>query len=123
MDDFRWLNPSQPQTLQTAVMLAYLNSFIALISVGALGAVSGLGAPVIFLAAIGQAAGGVGVANEKKWGYLLAVGACSVLCLARLIFVMRTGIDLSLIGLMFSGALLALLLHEQSRAYQKIWFR
>ena len=104
-------------------MLAYFNSLFALLSAGFLGAVSGLGSPIIFLAAVAQAAGGAGVANEKKWGYLLAVGACAVLCLARLIVVMRSGIDLSLIGLMFSGALLALLLHEQSRAYQKIWFR
>jgi hypothetical protein len=123
MDNFRWMNPSQPQTLQSAVMLAYLNSIFALLSVGFLGSISGLGAPIIFIAAAGQAAGGVGVANEKTWGYLLAIGACSVLTFARLIVVLKSGIDLSLIGLMFSGALLGLLLHEQSRSYQKIWFR
>lgn len=124
MDDFRWLNPSQPQTLQSAVMLAYLNAVFALLSIGYLGSVSGLGAPIVFLAAAGQAAGGAGVANEKNWGYLLAVAACSVLALTRLIVVVRTGVfNLSLVGLMFAGALLALLLHEQSRSYQKIWFR
>lgn len=124
MDDFRWLNPSQPQTLQSAVMLAYLNSVFALLSVGFLGAASGLGAPIVFLAAAGQAAGGAGVANEKNWGYLLAIASCGVLALTRLIVVVRRGFfDLSLIGLMFTAALLALLLHEQSRSYQKIWFR
>lgn len=124
MDNFRWLNPSQPQTLQTAVMLAYLNSVFSILSIGWLGSVSGLGAPIVFLAAAGQVAGGAGVANEKNWGYLLAIASSGVLTLTRLIVVLRTGIfNLSLIGLMFAIALMALLLHEQSRSYQKIWFR
>ena len=124
MEQIRWLNPSHPQTLQFGVMLAYLNSVFSLLSLGFLGAASGLGAPLVFLALAGQGVGAVGVANEKNWGYLLAVTACSVLAFARLLIVLRNDIfSLNLIGLMFAGAILALFLHEQSRSYQKIWFR
>lgn len=123
MDDFRWLNPSHPQPLQTAVMLAYINSVFTLLNLNFLGVVSSLGLPIVFLAAAGQAAGGIGTANEKKWGYRLAIASCGVLVLARLLVVLRVGINFSIIGLMFAGALFALLLHKQSRDYQKIWFR
>ena len=123
MNEYRWLNPSHPQTLQTAVMLAYLNSVFTILNINFLGVVSEFGAPLLFVVAAAQAAGGFGVANEKKWGYLLAVSACALILLARFIVVVKVGIDLSIIGLMFSGALLALLLHKQSRDYRKIWFR
>ena len=104
-------------------MLAYLNSVFALLALSRLGAASGLGGAVIFIAVAGQAAGAVGVANEKKWGYTLALVSVSVLAFARLLVVFRTGFNLTIVSLMFTLAVLALLLHEQSRQYQKIWFR
>jgi len=104
-------------------MLAYLNSVFALLNLGFLGAASGLGGATIFIAVAGQAAGAVGVANEKKWGYALALVSVSVLAFARLLVVLRLGFNLTIVSLMFTLAVLALLLHEQSRQYQKIWFR
>ena len=115
----RWFNQSQPQTLQMGVMLLYINAgFLVL-----WGAVLH---PLGLVLVAGLAAGGFGIANEKRWGYQVAVGAAIVnLALP----VMLGGLDAVLdnfgvlISLMFDVALVALLLHPQSREYQKIWFR
>jgi hypothetical protein len=72
----------------------------------------------------GLAVGGYGIANEKKWGYAVAVGA-AVLQVVMLIAVAGSdvlGFPL-LLNLVFDGALVALLLHPQSRDYQRIWFK
>ena len=63
-----------------------------------------------------------GIANERKWGYGLGVG------MAFAPFVLRVMYGGSLLGadiitLLFEIALIALLLHPQSRDYQRIWFK
>ena len=77
---------------------------------------------VSFAGLVGSAVAAFGIANEKRWGYNLAliVSAAEVLALLRIIF----GYDADgfFLSLMFSVALVALLLHPQSREYQKIWF-
>ena len=119
METRRWTNPSQPQTLQIAVFLLYANAVLGLL----LGNVLNVwGALIGVLSLAGFAAGGFGIANEKKWGYQLAVAvACAeALTIVYLIFDGRVGG--ATISLMFSVALVALLLHPQSRDYQRIWF-
>jgi hypothetical protein len=111
MQSRQWTNPSQPQTLQIAVFLLYINAFFAVLSL------SGVG---ILLAAGGVGAG-YGIANERKWGYGLG------LAMAFLPFVLTLLAGHSLLGtglvtLAFEIALVALLLHPQSRNYQRIWF-
>ncbi len=75
---------------------------------------------------VGLAAGGFGIANEKKWGYTLAVvgrgrpGRAALF--ARSGFGRLTNISV-LISFMFDAALVALLLHPMSRDYQRIWFK
>jgi hypothetical protein len=98
----RWLDRTQPQTLMMATILMYINAALAIID----GAVLfPIGAALV----AGQVAAGWGIANEKKWGYWLGVALVSL--------------QLAFIVLYFSfGALLALLLHPQSRSYRKIWF-
>ena len=119
MQQRRYLNPSQPQTLQIAVMLLYLNAAFWVLNMVLAGAFP-LWAILIM---VGQAAAGYGIANERKWGYALGI-AVSVLP-----FVLRfldSGDPLSgtnIISLMFEVALVALLLHPQSREYQRIWFK
>ena len=77
-------------------------------------------------AASAWASAAFGIANEKKWGYGLAVAA-AVLQVA--VHLPRLGIGGALtnfnplLSLMFDGALVALLLHPMSRNYQRIWFR
>ena len=116
METRRWTNPTQPQTLQIAVFLLYINAvFTALFG--------GLGSLIGLVLVAGGAGAGFGIANEKRWGYNLG------LAMAFLPFVLRIAFNGvgsifggDLISLMFEIALVALLLHPQSRDYQKIWF-
>ena len=121
METRRWTNPSQPQTLQIAVFLLYANAVLGLLLGNILFA---YGILIGFASVIAFGAGGFGIANERKWGYSLAV-AVSVLSVVALIAliglfdVLRSG---AVLTLMFDVALVALLLHPQSREYQRIWF-
>ena len=124
MDEIRWFNPSQPDTLRNAVFLGYLEAVLTLLRLGSLSALSNIPAPILFLACAAMAAGSVGCASERKAGYALAVGGTSVAVLAYAIQVLRAAsFTFALIPFMFAGALLWLLLHEQTRAYQRVWFR
>jgi len=121
METRRWTNPSQPQTLQIAVFLLYANAVLSLLLgniLFAYGFLIGFGSVVAF------GAGGFGIANERKWGYTLAVAVSilsvvALVALVGLLDVLRGG---AVITLMFDIALVALLLHPQSRDYQRIWF-
>ena len=118
----RWVNNTQPQTLQIAVFLLYLNAFFELIGREW---VVPLGLALI----AGQVAAGHGIANEQKWGYGVGVAMAFVPLVLRVaiagpIGLLGSGGNLaSLMSLMFEIALIALLLHPQSRDYQRIWFR
>jgi hypothetical protein len=118
MRDYRWFNQSQPQTLQTAVILLYFEGVLGLLRLAAI--FGGI------LVCVAMVVGAFGVANDKKWGYGLALAAAIVdVALILLIFGPVTALtNLSLIiPLMVGGALVALLLHPMSRSYQRIWFR
>jgi len=114
VEERRFLNQAQPQTLFIATLLLYINAFFDLITFW----------PILMLFGVALAAGGYGIANEKKWGYGLAVGV-AVLRVALLF--MLYGLDVLdfpiILTLMFDGALVALLLHPESRDYQRIWFK
>lgn len=115
MNDLRWFNPSQPQTLVIGVLLLYINAFFAIFQ-GAFG----------LLFAIGFVAGGAGIASEKKWGYSVGVATAVAQVAVLVLFVGLLdllGSAQGLIRLLFDGALVALLLHPMSREYQRIWFR
>lgn len=95
-------------------MLCYITAIFGLVWLF-YGATIGL-VPVVL------AVGGYGVANERRWGYWLAVVA-AILNLLSVLAVLG-GISLSfLLNLLFAGILVALLLHPQSRHYQRIWFK
>ena len=117
MQTRRWIDPSQPQTLQIAVFLLYAQAVVALLFGQYLDA-------VIFFVIIAGVGAGYGIANEQKWGYGLG------LLVAIFPFVYRIAtIDLAhvfsvgVVELMFEVALVALLLHPQSREYERIWFK
>jgi hypothetical protein len=120
VNERRFFNPHQPQTLQFAVILCYIDAASGLI----FGVVTRSVFVAIFII-LGLAVGGFGTANEKKWGYGLAVVAAVVQVLALLaIFGASTFTSFSpLLSFMFDAALVALLLHPMSRDYQRIWFR
>ena len=120
MNEYRWFNPHQPQTLQTAVIFCYLSAVFGLL----FGVVASSIIVMLFII-VGLAAGGFGIANEKRWGYVLAVSAASLQVLMMLlIFRGRVISDINvLISFVFDVALVALLIHPMSRDYQRIWFK
>jgi hypothetical protein len=111
----RFLNQYQPQTLVIGTLFCYIDA-----AFGLLGSLH----PVLLLIYAGLAVGGYGIANEKKWGYGCAVAA-AIGQVAVLILVAGSQVfEFPLIiTLMFDGALVALLLHPESREYQRIWFK
>ena len=118
METRRWTNPSQPQTLQIAVFLLYFRAFFGLLESLVFGV-----SPLFALIAIGQGVAANGIANEKRWGYSVGV-AMSLAPAALRVLAYGPGGLLSVnpITLLFEVALIALLLHPQSRDYQRIWF-
>jgi len=83
--------------------------------------------PITIVLATIQVAAGFGIANEKRWGYILgvAVASLAVLLFVLLPLIFDFGAILSLpflLNALFPVALFALLLHPMSREYQKIWF-
>jgi hypothetical protein len=102
------------------VILCYIDAAFGLIfGVVAASVIIGL-----FIIA-GLGAGGFGIANEKKWGYALAVAAAVVQIGALLaLFGTRTFTNINLLlTFVFDAALVGLLLHPMSRDYQRIWFK
>jgi hypothetical protein len=127
MSERRWFNSRLPQTLVISQFLLYFNAFWGLL--GALG--GGLGLLGIVYIAV-NVYGAYGIANEQKRGYQVAVVAsflpivlpAVVLALSgdlfgRLFDVLVPG---GIINAIFVYALIALLLHPQSRDHQKVWF-
>ena len=118
METRRWMNQSQPQTLVIAVFLLYAHAFFAVFDMVAYGYF-----PLFGLAVAAASVGaGWGIANERKWAYYLGVAVAFMPFLLRLFY----GVSLlsgNIISLMFDIALVALLLHPQSREYQRIWFK
>lgn len=122
MAQLQWFDRSQPQTLQNAVMLAYLNAALTLFFT-LIGGGGGLLLLVAVAPALALGAGAVGIANEKRGGYWLAVVA-SILVFLLYLWALLAGASFGVVlDLLFSGVLVALLVHPLSRHYQKIWFR
>jgi Sec-independent protein secretion pathway component TatC len=123
MERRRWLNQGQPQTLVIACFLLYFNAiFNLLVGLGT----SFSGVRAIDLAPIlAGALGAYGIANERRWGYYLAI------VVAFLPFVIAAVYNSNHnpfggappLTLVFEIALVALLLHTQSREYEKVWFK
>ena len=118
MSSRRFLNPAQPQTLVIAVYLLYLHAVFLLFDLLRYGVF-----PILYVLAVG---GGIGagylIANEKKIGYGLGIAMAFYPFLLNFYY-FGNPLSKSLINLMFEIALVALLLHPQSRDYQRIWFK
>ena len=114
MNDRKFLNQFQPQTLVIATLLLYIDAFFDLISFNG----------VLVIAAIVGAAAGYGIANEKRWGYIVGVIFAILQVVTLLGFAGSSAFDFPLIlTLLFDAALVALLVHPQSREYERIWFK
>ncbi|MBA3653849.1 MAG: hypothetical protein H0W70_06600 [Actinobacteria bacterium] len=114
----RWVNQGQPQTLQIAVFLLYINA-----AFGAFDMLSYRVFPWFLLVpAIGGVLAGRGIANERKWAYFVAI-AVSFMPFALRLYYGGGLLGASMLNLLFEVALVALLLHPQSRDYERIWFK
>lgn len=118
MSEHKWFDQAQPQTLQAATLFCYLNAALALFYLLVLRSASSL--VLILLLALAGAA--YGIANERRWAWRAAI-VLSGLYLVLQIVVLFYGASLGiLLNLLFAGVLFVLLVHPQSREYQKIWF-
>jgi hypothetical protein len=138
MNERRWFNNRLPQTLMISQFLLYFDAvFLALAALGIGGGLQLPGsealARLIFLAAAAATAfGAFGIANEMKRGYQVAVVASFLPIVMRFVIVLLYGsvvrnatyylLPGGLLNAIFVYALIALLLHPQSRDYQKIYF-
>jgi 4-hydroxybenzoate polyprenyltransferase len=113
----RWINQSQPQTLQGAVLFSYINAALAFIYTLVLGMQPFL---VVFVL---LAAAAFGIANEKRLAYWGGVVLACLYLLAELAAIVTGGSLGGVLNLLFAGILVVLLLHPESRHYQRIWFR
>ena len=117
METRQWTNPRHPQTLQIAVFLLYAKAVFGLLFLEPFRLFP---RPLALLVIVAYAVGGFGVANDKNWGYFVAVGVAALVVVGT---VLQGFALLGIIGLMFDIALLVLLVHPQSRGYQQIWFK
>ena len=139
----KWLDRLQPQTLQIATFLLYINGFFAFVSVldrqDYLGYVRdrwtvGILVGVAVVAA--YVAGGFLMANDRKVGYWVSLAAAFspfvIRYWALTDFENTFGANIGVwdkvsggntLSFIFEVALCALLLHPQSREHQKLWFR
>ena len=142
----RYFNQSQPQTMQIAVFLLYANAVLGLIlssdnrflfevAAGSLLRTSSdltrlIGLLLALGFIVGSAAAAYLIANEKRIGYTLGLVVAAAPLVATVLIVtigwpgrIRVIDAIVDIGFIFDVALLVLLLHQQTRSYQKIWFK
>jgi peptidoglycan/LPS O-acetylase OafA/YrhL len=140
METRRWINQSQPQTLVVAVFLLYMTAAFNLLFglhdapyadafihlTHSLSTTNTLLNLTRLVVTIGAVAAGYGIANERKWAYRLAVVVAAV-PLVTLLYVcvayQISPFSFPLLNTLFTVALFALLVHPQSREYQRIWFK
>ncbi len=96
-------------------MLSYINALFALIAL--------IFGSAFLIVGLLEGVAAYAIANEKRWGYRLGVVA-SVLFLLSTVAQFAVAVSIpALLPLAFAAVLVALLLHPQSREYQRIWFR
>ena len=123
----RWFNPHQPQTLQTAVFLLYIRAVLAILPITSSTYGRYWGDGVAVIAGLVMALSALGIANDKRWGWRLAIAVTVVGIYPLVIWLIRLGpgvlgeLDFLLLAL-WPTAQLALLLHPMSRDHQRIWF-
>ena len=116
VNQWKWVNQFQPQTLYMATILCYVDAVFGLLF-------NFRFLPSLLVAGC-LALGAFGIANEKKWGYAVAVGG-AVLQVILLFAIFGSAVFTTtvIISFAFDAVLVALLLHPMSREYQRIWFK
>lgn len=137
LDPRKWFDKMHPQTLAIATWLLYLDGVFGIIGYldktndfGILRRISPVMGVIGLVACLGYFGGAYLMANGKKLGWYVAVGASFSPIVARLLISFEYSITLrtiitggDLIGFMFEAALAGLLLHPMSRSYARTWLR
>jgi len=111
MQERRWINRYQPQTLVTGTMLLYIEGLFNMVR----------GSQLLLLVGVLMFPAAYLIANEKKTGWTLGI-ATSLIAIAIRVVTIGLGLNV-LFALIFPVVLATLLLHPTSREYQKIWFK
>lgn len=146
MNQIKWLNRSQPQTLYSAVLLSYFSAVFLLfgsrvewqVALDVFETIVALAAsertaqnladaivPAAVTLLLGGAfvAGGLGTSSERRWGHWLLSSAAVYSTFATLWWGARTSFALGVfMRLMFDALLLVLLFHPMSRSHRRVWF-
>jgi hypothetical protein len=118
MDQFRWIDHTQPGRLVQGTTMLYISAAFDVLNLF-------LGSrylPLFVVLAALQAGGAYGIANEKKLGYYAACGGAGLAVLVDVFFLTVSPV-FGLIGLAISAWILSMLLHDSSRSYARIWFK
>ncbi|MDG2160766.1 MAG: hypothetical protein P8K65_05165 [Acidimicrobiales bacterium] len=112
MEPRRWLNRSHPQTLLSGTMLLYIEGLFSLVR-----------GEIPLLIGVAMFPAAWGIANDRRWGWRLGIGAASVNVIMPIQWY-GLGSPMTLaFALLFPIVLLVLLVHPVSREYQRIWFK
>lgn len=112
-----WVNTRQPQTLQGAVVFSYLNAALALVYTVILGL-----SPILYVFVL-LAVAAYGIANEKRIAYFAGVALAGLYLLGELALLVTGGGLGGVLQLLFAGVLVVMLVHPESRHYERVWFR
>lgn len=113
----RWVDRTHPQTLYIATIFLYINAAFSLLGLIGIGASIFELFYLLYTAAL--VASGLGIANDKKLAYYLAIVVAVVPIAGLFLGIFGGGI----INLIFEIALVVLLLHPRTREYVRLWFR
>lgn len=135
LDRRRWIDRNQPQTLAIATWLLYIEGAFAIVGwidrsdlYGAWSRTHAAGI-IALVAALSFVVGPFLMANGKRLGWWLSVGAAASPWVLRIIFRLEFPVvtlrwvitQNDTIGFLFEAALLALVLHPQSREHERRW--
>lgn len=111
----RFLNTHQPRTLVIATVLLYIEAFFLVFRPFML---------TMVLAFI-LAAGAFGIANERRWGYNMGIVGAVLNFLLTLYSLggLSAFQSAEVFYVIIPGALVLLLIHPESRNYERIYFR
>lgn len=118
MDQFRWIDHTQPGRLVQGTTMLYISAAFDVLNL-----FLGGGYLALFLVMAALKAGGAyGIANEKKLGYYAGCAGAGIAVLLDLFFLTVSPV-FGLIGLAIGIWIASLLLHDSSRSYARIWFK
>lgn len=122
MRSVKLLNQSHPQTLMIATVLLYMTAVLQFVNFILYRNISPF---TLLFGVVLPGLGAWATAGNKRWGYYMALVAAGIPVLLLIYYVAVIGLGFimsSVLQVIFTIALFALLIHPQSRTYVKEWF-